>query len=246
MSPNPRNIRLMRLCCLSGLFGSILFLGGDMLFYGNFVSGAEFHPYSEMAARSLLLLIAGGAIGPIAALFSAYGMGIFYWTLEPGSRKWARVTAALLAIMMLIGGAYHALYTCLGFAAKVTEKTTREMLLTQVASLRDTISYPMYAAGGAGTVLAYLLVFLSKTRFPRWLLIFLPTTLSLASSTFRSYFLLIPAPVGGLVRGGWINGSFVLFFGIATCVFWRLDIELTGSPYSIDNQGDKERSRYTA
>jgi len=26
--------------------------------------------------------------------------------------------------------------------------------------------------------------------------------------------------IGGLVRGGWINGSFVLFFAIATAVLW--------------------------
>jgi hypothetical protein len=34
---------------------------------------------------------------------------------------------------------------------------------------------------------------------------------------------MIPAPVGGTICGGWTNGSFVLFFAIATCVFWRLD-----------------------
>ncbi|MBV9033571.1 MAG: hypothetical protein JO182_03670, partial [Acidobacteriaceae bacterium] len=213
------DIRLVRLCCLFGLLGSVLFLTGDMLFYGNWVSGAEFHPYSEMAARSLPLLIAGGAIGPVAALFSACGMGIFYWTLESGSRKWARTAAVLLAVMMLIAGSYHALYTCLGFAVKVTDKMARETLLMQVTSLRDAVYYPTCAMGAAGTALVYLLALSKKTRFPRWLLILLPTTLSLASSAFRSYFLTIPAPIGGIVRGGWINGSFVLFFTIATYVF---------------------------
>jgi hypothetical protein len=222
--------RLVRLCCLSGLLGSVLFLSGDMLFYGNWSSGADFHAYYEMAGRPLALLVIGGAIGPVAALFSACGMGIFYLTLKSGGRKLAFTAATLLAVMMLIGSSYHAVFTVFGFASKVAERTTRETLLAQVAILRDTISYPMYASGLAGTALVYLLALWKKTQFPRWLLLFLPTTLSLASDAFRSLFVMIPAPIGGIIRGGWINGSFVLFFAIATFVFWRLEVDSEASP----------------
>jgi hypothetical protein len=214
---------LARLCCLSGLLGSILFLTGDMLFYGNWSSGADFHAYREMAQRSQIRLVVGGALGPVAALFSSFGMGIFFWTLKPASRKLASAATLLLAVMILIGASYHAVYTCFGFASKVAEQTVRETLLTQIADLRNTISYPMYASGLAGTALVYFLALGRKTLFPRWLLIFLPTTLSLASDAFRSLFVAIPAPLGGIIRGGWINGSFALFFAIATCVFWRFD-----------------------
>jgi hypothetical protein len=222
--------RLVRLCCLSGLLGSVLFLSGDMLFYGNWSSGPDFHAYREMAARPLALLVIGGALGPVAALFSACGMGIFYLTLKSGGRKLAFTAATLLAAMMLIGSSYHAVFTVFGFAYKVGEQTTRETLLAQVTSLRDTISYPMYASGLAGTALVYLLALWKKTQFPRWLLLFLPTTLSLASDAFRNLFVMIPAPIGGIVRGGWINGSFVLFFAIATCVFWRLEVDSEANP----------------
>jgi hypothetical protein len=222
MNPNQMNrARLLRLCCLSGLAGSVLFLTGDMLFYGSWSSGADFHAYREMAERPAAELVIGGALGPVAALFSALGMGIFFLTLELGGRKLAATSAVLLAVMMLIGGSYHAVFTCFGFASKVAEQATRGALLAQVASLRDTISYPMYVSGLAGTALVYLLALWKKTRFPRWLLILLPTTLSMADDAFRRFFEMIPTPFGGIIRGGWINGSFLLFFAIATCVFWR-------------------------
>ncbi len=216
--------RLMRLCCLSGLFGSVLFLSGDMLFYGDWSSGATFHAYREMAERPLAQLVLGGALGPVAAVFSAFGMGIFYLTLESAGQKLACTAVVLFAVMMLIGGSYHAVYTVFGFASKVADQTARETLVMQAASLRNAISYPMYTTGMAGTALVYLLVLWKRTRFPRWLLIFLPTILSMASSTFRGYFVLIPAPVGGIIRGGWINGSFVLFFAVATCIFWQFEM----------------------
>lgn len=214
-------IACLRLCCLAGLLGSVVFVTGDMLFYGTWSSGAAFHPYQQMVQRSTALLVLGGAMGPVAALFSSLGMGVFALTLEAAGRKPANTAALLLAVMMLIGGSYHAVYTCLGFASKLTDPSAREMLLVQVTGLRTAISYPMYAAGLTGTALVYWLALAKKTRFPRWLLLFLPTTLSMATSPFREYFLMVPAPLGGVIRGGWINGCFVLFFGIATCVFWR-------------------------
>jgi hypothetical protein len=192
-----------------------------MLFYGTLSSGLGFQPYAEMAQRPSIQLVIGGALGPVAAVFSAIGMGLFYLTLQSANRWLAGTTALLLAFTMLIGGSYHAVYTVFGFAAKIADHTVREQLMASVTALRDTIYYPMYAAGISGTALTYGLGLWKKTQFPRWLLVLLPTTLSLASSLLHSYFLLLPAPFGGLIRGGWINGSFVLFFGIATVVFWR-------------------------
>jgi hypothetical protein len=211
----------LRCCCLSGLLGSLLFLAGDMLFYGSWSSGADFHPYQQMAQRSTEVLVLGGAIGPVAALFSALGMGMFALTLEPAGRKLADTVAILLAIMILIGASYHAIYTCLGFASKLADPTWRDTMLAQVTDLRTTISYPMYAAGLTATAMVYWLALARKALFPRWLLLFLPTTLSLLASPLHDVFVKIPAPLGSIIRGGWINGSFVLFFTIATLVFWH-------------------------
>jgi hypothetical protein len=203
-------------CCLSGLTGSLLFLAGDMLFYGSFSSGAAFHSLAEMAQRPVPILVAGGALGPIASIFSAAGMGFFFFTLASVNRKLALTSALLMAVTMLLGGSYHALFTCFGFAARVADEPTRETLIHQVAGLRDTVGMILYATGLSGTAIVYFLGFSRRAALPRWLLIFLPSTLSLATSVFSGVFAAIPAPIGGIVRGGWINGCFVLFFAIAT------------------------------
>ena len=212
---------LLRLCCLSGLLGSSLFLAGDMMFYGTLSSAADFHPLVEMAHRPLSAIVIGGLLGPIAAIFSGFGMGVFYLTTKSGSRRIALAITAALAIMMFTGGAYHAIYAVFGFASRVSDPSIRQNLIAQVASLRNAVSWPMYLAGITGTLLAYFLPFYRKTLFPRWLLILLPTTLSMADSAFRPIFLRIPAPLGSLIRGGWINGSFVLFFAAASLLFWN-------------------------
>lgn len=211
----------VRLCCLSGLAGSLLFLAGDMTWYGSFSSAAAFHSFQVMAQRSDAVLVAGGAVGPIAALCSACGMAIFYFTLEPASAKLARASAALLAMTILIGGSYHALFAVFGFAQKIGDASLRQTLLSQVALLRNTVGYAMYATGLSGIALVYWLALTRKTHFPRWLLLFTPI-LSQAGWLLDSWFRQIPAPLGSIVVGGWINGTFVLFFALAMGAFWRL------------------------
>jgi hypothetical protein len=212
------DLRLLRACCLSGFVGSAMYLAGDMLFYGAFRSGSDFHPYQLMAGHSATRLIAGGLLGPIASLFSAFGMLLFYLTLKPGSRRLACTASALLAAMILFGGSYHALYTVLGFASQASNGGLP--ILQEVTSLRNAIGWPLYICGIAGSLITYWLTLARETLFPRWLLLLLPTTLSLASTAFPKVFHSIPAPLGGIILGGWINGTFVVFFAACVLVFW--------------------------
>jgi len=196
-------------------------LSGDMLFYGAWVSGADFHARQQMAAKSVARLVLGGSLGPIAGILYAMGMGIFYIKLAPGGKRLAGAGAGLLAITMLIGGAYHAVFTNFGFAAKVQDAAVRNVLAAQVRSLYDVLSNLTYFTGIPGTLLVYWTALRKRTLFPRWLLLFIPTVLTLVDTVLNPWFLLLPGPWGGLVRGGWINGCFVVFFAVATVVFWR-------------------------
>ena len=126
---------------------------------------------------------------------------------------------------MLVGGAYHAVFTTFGFAAMVADPATRAALTAQIGSLYGFLSGFTYITGIPGTALGYFLALRSRTLFPRWLLILMPTVLSLGGQLFHDWLLMVPAPLGGVIRGGWINGSFVLFFAIASCVFLQIKDE---------------------
>ncbi len=214
--------RLLRCSCLCGLLGSLLMLTGDMLFYGSWLSGRDFSSFHEMSLKPVTQLVIAGSIGPIAGIFYALGMGVFYLILQSAGKRLAAVAAGLLAATMLIGGAYHAVFTTFGFAARVADPATRAALTSQIYSLYGLLSGFTYVTGIPGTALVFLLALRKRTLFPRWLLVFMPTLLSLGSQVFHDWLLMIPAPLGGVIRGGWINGSFVLFFAIATCVFWTI------------------------
>lgn len=206
-----------------GLIGGLLMLSGDFLFYGTFTGGAEFHSRAVMATRPDWMLILGGSLGPIAGIFYCLGMSVFYVLLRPAGERLAMAAAALLGATMLVGGSYHAVFTTFGFGSKIADAAVRARLLDQIGGLFNALSNVATVLGVGGTGIVYYLALRRRTYFPRWLLIFMPTLLSLGSTFFRTALLRLPAPLGSIITGGWINGSFVLFFTLATICFLPRD-----------------------
>jgi hypothetical protein len=208
-----------RKASICGLAGGLLMLSGDFLFYGSLTSGAEFHSRAVMATRPDWVLVLGGLLGPIAGILYCMGMSLFYVLLKPTAERLAAAAAFLLGATMLVGGSYHAVFATFGFAGKISDPAASARLLNQIGLLFGSLSNVATVLGSLGTLIVYYLALRGPSRFPRWLLFFMPTLLSLGSTVLHPILIRIPAPVGSVILGGWINGSFVLFFSIATFVF---------------------------
>lgn len=195
-------------------------LAGDYLFYGAFTSGRDLNPLAIMRGRADWQLLLGGAVGPVAAMLYAVGMLIFFLTLKPVNYWLAAFASLALAAMALIGGAYHAVFTMYGFVGRVDDQTQRALLIGSVRALYNWLASMSYIFGAVGTLTVLILGVRQRGEFPRWLLLLLPTILVVLCLMLTPMFTMIPAPLGGLIRGGRINGSFVLFFALATWVFW--------------------------
>ena len=90
--PEGRAQALHRLMGLCGLAGALLFFTGDMLFTGYFGSGAGF---AEGMRRTVMQaapgrLVAGGAIGPLAACLCIVGFWHVYSNVLLSSKLWGR------------------------------------------------------------------------------------------------------------------------------------------------------------
>jgi hypothetical protein len=165
-----------------------------------------------MAGRSDGVLVAGGVVAPLAS--AGYILGTL------GLARDIRVayprTSLLFFVgwsgMFLVGIAYHAVFTTLGFAAKLPE-VDAATTLQRVRLLLSTLYAGEIVFGIAGTL--GLVVALSRggTRHPRWLALLTPTVWALLDSLPR----VLPSPFGATVSGLWINGWFTLFFLAAAC-----------------------------
>jgi len=208
-------INKLQLLSLSGILGSVLMFTGDMLLYYEPVSGLEYDSVARMGTMPIQRLMAGGLIGPIASIFSIIGGYIFYMVFKPHNKTLAKILFANFAILFIVAGTYHAMFTNYGFIGRLPESLQPQQILFIKTYLKS-INNVVYFCGILFTLLLFYLVIFKKSLYPKWMLLFTPTLLILMAGFVKDY---IPYPLGAIVYGGWINLCFMLFFIVCFIYF---------------------------
>ena len=194
--------RIQRVAGLIGLAGALLFFCGDMLFYGHWGSGAEFHngmlEILRHASRTRLFL--GGLIGPIAACMCIAGFWHVRLNIAPRLALLGWLVFATLAIMMVGGGAVHALWIPRGLAIKYSDLVS-PTAPDLIVALKDywQIAFNVAAVPGyIGAILLLVAVLSGKSDYPRWTVATNFGLISLLEPLAHS----VPAPLGAILVGG--------------------------------------------
>jgi hypothetical protein len=218
---------LNRIQGCAGVIGALLFFAGDMLFYGHWGDGSAFHDgmMRVLAGASLTRLFLGGLVGPIAACLCLIGCWHVRANVITHSTVLGRIAFYSFAAMMVIGGAVHALWVPRGLAMKYSFLPGTTEL---TSALRDywSVAYqlaevPAYLAAGS----LLLLVLLGKSSYPRWTIVANFGLLSLLEPLAAR----VPAPLGAVLVGGFINLSVALFFFVSLLSTWSQSCEDQGS-----------------
>lgn len=215
----------LRLTGCAGIAGVLLMFAGDMLLYGGLYSGPEFLETSRriMGEIPRARLMAGGMIGPIAAVFCALGFWHLYLAMKSGGRIAAAITLGAFASMYVVGGTYHAGFVHTGLivraqsaAGGINPEVIETLLRDSNAYLRLLFAITI-VLGIVATIPFLYTVLRGKTLYPKWVVLVTPTLLILAHPLAAR----IPAPAGSIVYGGLINLSFLLFFSVSTAMLWH-------------------------
>jgi hypothetical protein len=188
---------------------------GDMLFYYEKVSGANYNCIVKMSTMPVERLFAGGIMGPLSTIFSIIGAYLFYIVFRSINKTLAKSSFVLLASFFVFAGAYHAVFTNLGFIGRLQEPF-RSQQLKIVSRFLNTIYSFDFTIGVLWTLIFLYLIIFKKTKFPEWIVLFTPTLLILLGNAVQNF---IPYPLGAIIYGGWINLSFVLFYFICFIYF---------------------------
>lgn len=215
-----RSARARKLTGLAGVIAGLLMFSGDMLFYGHWGSGANFHQGMIATVRQACdqRLFTGGLIGPVAACLFIVGFWHVFLNLEPRAPAAARVVFLSLSAFMVGGSAVHALWTPYGLALKYCygQEAPCSQLIEVIRSYW-TAAYKLTAVPAYfGFILLIALVLVGRTRYPRWTVIANPAILLLLEPLAERG----PAPWGAVLSGGFTNLSFVVFFLISVATTW--------------------------
>lgn len=217
---NEKHFIYSRWASLAGSAGAFLFFCGDMLYYGHWGSGADFHNNMLLVVRSASLtrLFVGGLIGPVAACLCLIGFWQVRERITPRSPVLGWLTFLSGGAMMLAGSALHALWMPRGLAYRYAEQASPVEL---VAALRDYWQAAYYVAAVPAYICSLLLlvaVLLGRSLYPRWTVLANFGLLSLLSPLAQR----VPAPLGGILVGGFTNLCIATFFLVsALSTWWR-------------------------
>ncbi|QEK06866.1 DUF6796 family protein [Treponema phagedenis] len=199
------------LTAAAGLFGSLLMFCGDMLLYftkDDFKIDGTIKPVIEIMKNiSEKRLRIGGLLGPIAAFF--YCVGCFnIWLTAAEEYKIIGFVISLLACFgIILGGAYHSHFTYFGLIGRCDDKRGLDYVEKNISFLAK---IALSIMGIFLLSLAVLIVF-GKTLYPRWFVVFTP----LATYFLQSIWEKLPQPYRIILRGGWGNLVFVIYFTAA-------------------------------
>ena len=212
-----------------GIGGALLMFIGDMCLYGHLGSGSDFGTNLPLVIsnESDIQIIAGGFIGPIAALLYCLGFLSVYGMIFPKSPKLAIIVTGSAIATIVIGGAYHAMWGIRALLIKAGLPSGDFHELNNQIKQYTLLFYD--AAGVVGGITSLLLLFAvlsRKSLYPRWTAIVNPGFLFLLSPLAG----FIPAPLGAIVYGGYFNLVFVVFFSVM--VFSTRSIIHTDQTYS--------------
>ena len=213
--------RNRRLAGVAGLFGALLFFAGDMLFYGHFGSGVDFHQGMLDTVRhdSLARLYAGGLVGPVAACLCILGFWHVHRNVNSPRGFFSRLVLVSFAVLMVFGSAVHAHWTAKGLAIQNcsgSDDASCRALLPAINSYWS-LAYNLGAVPGyLGAILLIGLVLFRKTRYPKWTVLANPAFLILLAPLAEK----IPAPLGAILVGGSTNLAIAFFFLISVLTTW--------------------------
>lgn len=197
---------------LLGVGGALLMFVGDMCLYGHFGSGGDAVSNLLIADESDARIVVGGFIGPIAAVLYCLGFFSVYGMISSKSRVLAAIVAGGAAGMMVIGGAYHAMWGIRAFLIKAGLPSGEYLgLYNQIKGYTLLFYNTALVVGEIASLFLLYAVLSRRSLYPRWTAIVNPGFLFL----FYPFSGSIPAPLGAIVRGGYVNLVFLVFFSVS-------------------------------
>ena len=205
----------VRIFGLIGLGAALLMFVGDMCLYGHWGSGDNAISKVVITNESDTRIVIGGFIGPIAAILYCVGFFSVHSMIAPRSRMLAIVLAGGAAAIMAFGGTYHAMWSIRAFLIKAgLSSGDYQALYSQIKDYTSLFYDTMVVGAGVISVLLLFAVLSGRSLYPRWTVVVNPGILFL----LRPLVDFVPAPLGAIVSGGYLNLVFVIFFSVSVVV----------------------------
>jgi hypothetical protein len=168
---------------------------------------SDMSSFSSLAHVSLMRITIGPLIGWVSSFFICFGFWYIKQKLAHLNEKLAMVMFIALSSMMVYGGGFHAAYFFAGRALADGHMDLYNAFLSQL----EIMSYVGVPGLLIGVGIYVYLLSRVPNGFPKWLKF---ANLLVLQGIFLGIFIILPAPIGGLIKPTFINLASLVFFVI--------------------------------
>jgi len=211
------NLLKMRFSGCVGILGGLILFCGDMLLYYDPVS-VDFR--QNMAHASDLRIIASGVCALFAAWFYTLGTLQIYMAFKPSKPFFRNLVVLCFGGIFIAFGIVHAAYTAIAATAKLSLENNLDLNSAVALSVRvnDILRLFVYPIFGLLSLFFIRQVWIQKTLYPRWIIVFFPLLLFLLEGVITDH---VPKGLFVIVQGGYLNLILIVFFTASTIALWN-------------------------
>jgi hypothetical protein len=211
------NTTKIRLLLWAGCLGAIILFAGDMLYYGAWGSGRAYLSNdlwnSIMTSVPLWRHHLGSITGPVGIGFRLLGLLGLWFCCRRAAPRLAAVMLFFFYMNALFSVLQHGIFGPMGFVMRSCGP--KSAAVNEIWKLNDLLGKPQLVGWLVGSVVWIFLALKKKAGVPRWVVLFCP----LITLWLRGLMVLVPAPIGLPLSGGWGNISHLIWFAILTLTY---------------------------
>jgi len=203
---------------LSGIFGAICFICGDLLY--NHVPGSSGSPAMKMSKMPESRLLTAGTVGLFGCWFYTLATMHLYLAFRPAGGIFAFILLLAFGAVMICYGIAHTGYFAIAAGAQVAASLGSDAdkggKLGNIFFQR--LVYITYVPVAISSLMIFYAIVTGRSLYPRWMVVFLPIIIYLLKAPLVR---ILKGRFRGLVNDSYDNIILFIFYLISTLVLWN-------------------------
>jgi hypothetical protein len=206
---------------ISGVFGSILFIAGDLLY--NHVPGSSKSPTEKMSALPESRLLNAGTLGLIGCWFYTLASGQIYIAFKPVGTTFATNVFLAFAAVMICYGITHTAFFAIASGAQIAARLGSDV---ESGGRLGNVFYQRlvnitYIPVAIASLMMLYGILSGQSLYPRWMAIFLPVITYLLKTPILR---LLRGHLREIVNDSYDNMILLIFYVVSAAVLWNVGI----------------------
>ena len=215
------SIWTLRWLGISGVFGAVIFIAGDLLY--NHIPGSKKSAAEKMCTLPESRLLNAGTLGLIGCWFYTLASAHLYIAFQSVGSIFGLAVFLAFGAIMICYGISHTAYFAIASGAKMAVRfgSDAEIGGKMGSSFFQRLVYITYVPVVVASLMMVYGILSGRSLYPKWMVLCLPVVIYLLKTLVVR---LLKGRLREIINDSYDNISLFVFYAISTIVLWNVVI----------------------